>query len=176
MIQAKLYFEKDLPSGGSSIPAGIHDKGDVEFLGLTKHDNYWELRFGNKAGQFLNKRLFEPNANYMNEGESPSDALQRSVDKNVRIVVDVLRVFLGEAAGNLEAEDYDSFMELAAKELEEWQGVAVCLKVMPDKRNDKMYSKIPDYKFIDSYMSGFPTSLYLTKKEKEKLEEAGIAY
>jgi hypothetical protein len=93
----------------------------------------------------------------------------------VRIVVDVLRVFLGEAAGTLEAEDYDSFMELASKELEAWQGVAVCLKVMPDKKGDKTYAKIPDYKFIDSYMKGFPTSLYWTKKEKEKLEAAGIA-
>jgi hypothetical protein len=167
MIQAKLYFEKELPTGGSAIPMGIHDKGDVKFLGLRKTDNYWDIRFGNTAGQFVHHRLFEPDANFSYEGETPSEALQRSIDKNVRITVDVLRVFLGEMAGNLEADTYEEFMQLAADSLEPFVGSAVCIKVIPDARNEK-YTKLTNYKYVDAFVEGFPTSLYWTKKEKEK--------
>jgi len=176
MIQAKLYFDKDMPSTGASIAPGIHDKGDVKFLGIVRNDNSWDIRFGNEQGQFLTKRLFEPNANYMNEGETPSQALQRSIDKNVGIVVRVMRTFLGEAAGNIEGEDYDSFMTNAQKEAEQFIGTVVCLKVIPDMRNDKLFSKIPDYGFIDSYVNGFPTTLYLSKKDKELFDKHSITY
>jgi len=39
MIQAKLYFENELPTGGSKIPVGIHE-GDVLFKGLV-YDQGW---------------------------------------------------------------------------------------------------------------------------------------
>lgn len=165
-----------MPSTGASIAPGIHDKGDVKFLGIVRNDNSWDIRFGNEQGQFLTKRLFEPNANYMNEGETPSQALQRSIDKNVGIVVRVMRTFLGEAAGNIEGEDYDSFMTNAQKEAEQFIGTVVCLKVIPDMRNDKLFSKIPDYGFIDSYVNGFPTTLYLSKKDKELFDKHSITY
>lgn len=174
MIQAKLYFDKDLPAGGSSITPGIHADGSVQYLGLEANDEHWDIKFGNTSGQFLRKRLFAPNANFVNEGETPADALQRSQDLNVRILVALMRAVIGEAAKNVEAETYPEFVQKVADELKPHSGAAVCLKVLPNPRADKMYSKIPDYDFVDSYVQGFPTTLYWKKKEKELMEKNGF--
>lgn len=175
MIQAKLYFDRELPSGGAGITPGIHANGDIQYLGAEKSDTAWDLRFGNTTGQFIRKRLFEPNANYVNEGETPTEALQRSIDKNVGIVVDIMRAVIGEAAKGVEAETYDEFVLKAANELKPYEGTPVCLKVLPDARNEKLYGKIPDYNFIDSYVQGFPTTLFWKKKEKELMEKHGFS-
>ena len=174
MIQAKLYFDKDLPAGGSSIAPGIHADGSVQYLGLKPNDEHWDIKFSNTAGQFLNKRLFAPNANYVNEGETPAEALQRSQDLNVRVLVSLMRALVGEAAKSVEAETYTEFVQKVAEELKEREGSPLCLKVLPNPRGDKMYSKIPDYDFVDSYVQGFPTTLFWKKKEKELMEKHGF--
>jgi len=88
----------------------------------------------------------------------------------VRIVVVALRSFLGDQAGNLEAPDYQTFMELAADTLSQFIDEEICLKVSVDPKNDK-YGKVPDYNYMEKYVKGFPTSLRFTKKEQEKIEE-----
>lgn len=173
MIQAKLYFDRELPSAGAGITPGIHANGDIQYLGIEKADTSWDVRFGNVQGQFVRKRLFEPNANYMNEGETPADALQRSIDKNVGVLVDIMRAVVGEAAKGVEAETYEEFVTKVADELKPYEGTPVCLKVVPETRNDKTYGKVPDYNFIDSYVPGFPTTLYWKKKEKELMAKHG---
>lgn len=174
MAQVKMYFENELPSSGSRIPVGIHDKGDIFFNGLRRNEDWWELHFSSKSGQVQTKRLFQPNANFINEGETPSDALKRSEDKNIAVVTVALRCLLGESVGDVEFDSYEDFMHKSADLLKGVEGTTICLKVSPDPKKPE-YGKVPDYKYMDSYLEGFPTALYWTKKEKQLLEDLGIA-
>ena len=106
----------------------------------------------------------------MDEGETPSEALKRAEDRNIATVAAVMRALMGEQVGEMEFNEYEEFMNLAASALQPFEGTPVCLKVLPDKKNTK-YTTIPDRRFIDTFVEGFPTNLRFSKKELELLEQ-----
>lgn len=168
MIKANRLMEDT--GEGLKIPVGIH--GDVNFLGLKKDSTWWDILFVRPSTrQTIHKRLFQPRGEFVNPDETPQEALEREMDTNLKHVVHLLREFLGdENTAQLEAPDYDSFMEMSADYLNQFIGEQVWLKVIPDKKG-----KYPDLgrypNYVERYVDGVECKLKFTKKELEAVEK-----
>ncbi len=163
MIKANRLMED---GEGLKIPVGIHD--DVNFLGLKKESNWWDILFVRPSTrQTIHKRLFQPTGEYVYEEETPEMALEREIDTNLKHVVHLLREFLGDDnTSQLEAPDYDTFMDMAADYLAQFIGERVWLKVIPDRKGKYPdLGKYPNY--VERYAPGVGTKLKFTKKESE---------
>lgn len=164
MIKANRLMEDT--GEGAKIPVGIH--GDVNFLGLKKDTTWWDILFVKPATrQTIHKRLFQPTGEYTYENETPEEAYNREVDNNLKHVVHLLREFLGdESTSQLEAPDYEAFVEMAADYLDQFIGEQVWLKVIPDRKG-----KYPDLgrypNYVERFVEGMETTLKFTKKEGE---------
>lgn len=167
MIQAKFYFE-ETPGRSGKLEVGVHS--GVQFLGLVKSEDYYDIRFGSK-GSFIHKRLFRPTGSNPQDGETVAEAITREIDRNLKHVVRMMDIVLGdEVVSGFEAPDYDSFMAKAAEALNANKGYLVNLKVIPDRNN-----KWPDLGYYPSYVEkhvpGEEPSLKFSAKELERLEQ-----
>lgn len=167
MIQAKFYYQDVLPNSGAKLDIAIHS--GVDFLGLVKDTDFYDLKFG-KNGQQIHKRLFRPSA-MPKDGESEAEALTRSIDTNLRHVVKMLLLVKGdEFLATFEAADYDDFMSKASAALNEHKGFKVNLKVIPDNKSQK-YPELgyfPNY--VEAFVEGQEPTLKYSKSEEEKIQ------
>jgi hypothetical protein len=169
MIQAKMFFEDTLPTGGSKIPVGIHT--GVMFMGLVKADGHCDINFQNASGQVIHKRLFVPDGGKPKEGESAADAIERQTGNNIKHVVHLLREIYGdEAVAQLEAPTYDKFIDKALVLLNPKKGFLVNLKVTPDRTGK--YSDLGFFptSYVEAFVEGKECQLRFTKKEQEALD------
>lgn len=174
MIQASMFFTKELPSGGSKIPVGIHT-GNVSFSGITFEDGYYDINFTSDSGQTIHRRLFKPTGNKPKEGETVTEAMLREEGRNITSLADLLKVLLGEeTAAQVSAPDYNSFMAKAMLILNNSKGIKVNLKVVPDYRENK-YPELPAYRYVERFEEGKGTELAFTKKETEAIEKMHAA-
>lgn len=169
MIQAKLFFENTLPTGGSKIPIGIHE--GIMFMGITKDSGFCDINFQNSNGQVLHKRLFTPDGSKPKEGESAADAIERQTGNNIKHIVHLLREMYGdESVAMLEAPSYDKFIDKAITLVNPKKGFLVNLKVTPDRT--AQYSDLGFFptSYLEAFVEGTKTGLYFTKKEQESLD------
>lgn len=175
MIQASMYFEKSLPTGGSVIPVGIN-KG-VMFMGLVKGEGFYDLTFQNKEGQTIHKRLFNPDGSRPKEGESPAEAIERQTGNNIKHVVHLLRVIYGDdAISKIEAPTYEDFMKKTITLTNPKKGFLVNLKVTLDRTNK--YSDLGFFpsSYMEAFVEGQESQLRFSKKEQEALDSvAGVS-
>jgi len=171
MIQAKLYFENTLSTGGSKIPVGIH-KG-VMFMGLVKDTGFCDINFQNSAGQVIHKRLFTPDGSKPKEGESAADAIERQTGNNIKHVVHLLREIYGdESVSQLEAPTYDKFIDKALVLLNPKKGFLVNLKVTLDRTGK--YSDLGFFptSYLEAFVEGKESQLRFSKREQEALDSS----
>lgn len=122
------------------------------------------------GGRSIHKRLFVPTGSFQLEGETIQQAYDRERDRNLAQVVKLLREFIGEAVGELQAEDYKSFMSKAIVALAPYKGQKVNLKVVPDNK-EKRYPDLPYRDYVEKHVPGTPSKLWLSKKELEDIEK-----
>lgn len=171
MIQAKLYFENTLSTGGSKIPVGIHQ--GVMFMGLVKDDGFIDINFQNSAGQVIHKRLFTPDGQRPKEGESAADAIERQTGNNIKHVVHLLREMYGDdAVSQLEAPTYDKFIDKALTLVNPKKGFLVNLKVTLDRSGK--YSDLGFFptSYMEAFVEGKECQLRFTKREQEALDSS----
>ena len=178
MIQAKLLFDSPSKDGGQSqIAPGIYTKGFTFFTGMNRDQSWWDINFADRDGHVIRKRLFDPKGNFPNEGESPEEALYREMEDNLKHVVKLARVILGdEATEQISAEDYQSFNRKVSELVASSKGTLVNLKVVVVKKKDKETGKdlfFSDLSRYPNYLeeSGTTTKLKFSKREAEVLEE-----
>jgi hypothetical protein len=173
MIQAKIYFSDVLPGTSSRLTPGVHSA--VDFLGLVKDGEAYDLRFG-LEGRGVHKRLFRPAGNFPNPDETVEQALTREIDNNLVHITRMLYLIKGEEfVASFEAEDYDSFVAKAAEELNAHKGFKVNLKVLPGWKEPK-YTELGRFKrdtsYVEAWVEGQEPTLQLTEKEMERIVEA----
>lgn len=125
-------------------------------------------------GRSIHKRLFVPNGAFQLEGETIQQAYDRERDRNLAQVVKLLREFVGEAVGELQAEDYRSFMSKAIVMLAPYKGQKVNLKVVPDNK-EKRYPDLPNREYVEKHVPGTPSKLWLSKREVEEIQKMSSA-
>lgn len=178
MIQAKLLFDSPSKEGGQSqIPTGIYTDGTTSFTTFVRDQQWWDINFADTSGRSIRKRLFDPKGTFPYEGESPEEALYREMEDNLKHVVKLARVLLGdEATEQISAEDYQSFNQKVSELVAPFKGSPVNLKVSVVKRKDKETGK--DLYFSDlgrypNYLEevGGTSKLKFSKREAEVLSE-----
>lgn len=170
-IQTELFFEEKLGGGGTKIPVGIHT--GVKFEGIEKDQKWFDIKYSNADGRTIHKRLFcEANPK---DGETLETAITRRNTNNIRHVVKLLRIFLGdEVAITVTAPDHDAYILYAAALLAPFKGQLVNLKVTLDR--DGKYPELgysSDY--VERHIPGVATTLKFTNSEQAKIDAGPVS-
>lgn len=175
--QASIIFKEDLSYTGGKIPVGIHT--DCSLESIEKGETYWDINFKDSEGRSHNKRLWQPKGTYPRKDkdgvviETVEEALAREERENMRHVVALLHIFIGEdALATVGANSYDEFMTKAAGILNQKAATKkLNLKLIYDSNGAySEFGKIkPDY--VEEYIEGQAPTLQYTKWELENRVE-----
>lgn len=169
MIKARTFFGEK--TGGAQLTPGIHSA--VEFGGIEVVDNRVSVTY-EKDGSRVKQSLFSPAGAFQFGDETPEAATKRATYDNGRHLTLLMRVILGDVvAREVEAEDYDSFVQKVSDLLNPHIGFKVNLKLVPGRREGYI-SEVPRYAsepyYIEPYIDGQAPTLLLSTKEQDALD------
>ncbi len=170
--QASIIFNEDLTKSGSKIPVGIHSAVSLE--SVEKGETYYDVNFKDGENRVHNKRLWQPKGTFQRKDkdgnviETPAEALAREERENMRVIVTLLNIYLGEEGmASIGASSYDEFMAKAAGALnQKADSKKVNIKLIYD--NLGAYSTFSNSGFVDyieEYVEGQEPTLKYTKWE-----------
>lgn len=182
--QASIIFTEDLSSSGSKIPVGIHS--NCSLVSVEKGETFYDVNFKDSEGRVNNKRLWQPKGTYPatnKDGkitETTAEALAREERENMRLIVKLLHIFLGEEGlATVSGSTYDEFMAKGAAILnQKASSKKLNLKLIYDSVGAySTFGKFVDY--VEEYVEGQAPTLSYTPWELqnrvEKKETATIS-
>lgn len=178
--QANIIFQEDL-TRSARIPFGIHT--NCKLVSVESGDGYFDINFEDSEANTHNKRLWQPKGSYPRTDkdgntETTAEAMLREERENMRHVVRLLHIFIGEdALAKVSGKSYEEFMSKAAGILnQKAETKRLNLKLIYDGLGVySTFGSYPDY--VEEYKEGEePTIKYTpweltnrtTKKEEVK--------
>lgn len=167
--QASIIFTEDLSSSGSKIPMGIHTNCSLE--SVEKGETFYDVNFKDSENRVHNKRLWQPKGLYPRKDkdgaitETAAEALAREERENMRLIVKLLHIFLGEEGLTVGASSYEEFMAKAAAILnQKASSKKLNLKLIYDSAG--VYSTFGNFvDYVEEYVEGQEPTLHFTPWE-----------